>query len=535
MLKRGIIILVLVATVALPFLLRPKQEDAAAADDTVTIISPHNEAIRHEFTLGFRAWYKAKTGRTAFVDWRNVGGTSEITRYLEGEYVASFRNLWVNKLGKPWSAEIQAGFTNGRLPASAPDIVKEAHATFLASQATSGIDLFFGGGPYDFEKQQRAGRLVDSGIARLHPDWFTEANFPKTFSGDAFRGDNWYGAVLSSYGILFNRDGLKRLGIDHEPGQWSDLTDPRFVGQLGLCDPTKSGSINAAFENVVQQQIHRRFDVLGPKASKADVAAAVQAGWIDGLRLLQLIGANARYFTDTSQKPPIDVAAGDCAAGMCIDFYGREQQEALHRRDPASDRLGYVSPPGGSAYSVDPIALLRGAPHREAAVAFIEYTLSFEGQKLWNFKAGTPGGPQEFALRRLPVRRDFYSHPEWTAYRSDPDVDPYAQSDSLVYHDEWTGALFGEIAFIVRVTTEDTHPELASAWRAIIAAPEPAKSKALAVLQDLSAVDYANSKGAITKGLTSKNLVDAVSLARDLDAVFRANYQRAERIARGAE
>jgi hypothetical protein len=87
----------------------------------------------------------------------------------------------------------------------------------------------------------------------------------------------------------------------------------------------------------------------------------------------------------------------------------------------------------------------------------------------------------------------------------------------------------------VRVTTEDTHPELVSAWRAIIAAPEPAKGRALAALQDLSAVDYAASKGAITKGLTSKSLVDAVSLSRDLDAVFRANYRRAERIALGSE
>jgi len=535
MLKRGIIVLVLVATVALPFLLRPARESPAQADDTIVIISPHNEAIRHEFTLGFRAWYKAKTGRTAFVDWRNVGGTSEIARYLEGEFVASFRNLWT-KQGKPWSAEIQAGFTNGRLPATAPDIVKAARSAFLASQATSGIDLFFGGGPYDFERQERAGRLVDSGLAQLHPDWFTPETFPRTFSGDTYRGDLWFGAVLSSYGILFNRDALKRLGIEREPAQWSDLADPRFVGQIGLCDPTKSGSINAAFENVIQQQIHRRVDALAPAADpQADRAAAVRAGWIDGLRLLQLVGANARYFTDTSQKPPIDVAAGDCAAGMCIDFYGREQEEAVHRRDPESHRLGYAQPVGGAAYSVDPIALLRGAPHPEAARAFMEYTLSLEGQKLWNFRPGTPGGPRDFALRRLPVRRDFYGHAEWTPDRSDPTVDPYSQSASLVYHGEWTGALFSEIAFVIRVVTEDTHPELTSAWRAIIRAPEPARGRALAVLQDLSAVDYNQSLGPITKALTSKNLVDAVSLSRDLDAVFRRNYQRAEQIALGRD
>jgi hypothetical protein len=252
------------------------------------------------------------------------------------------------------------------------------------------------------------------------------------------------------------------------------------------------------------------------------------------MRLLQLVGANARYFTDTSQKPPIDVASGDCAAGMCIDFYGTEQEEAVRRRG-GGDRIGYVSPAGGASYSVDPIALLRGAKHRAVAERFIEFVLSLDGQKIWNFRVGTPGGPATFALRRMPVRRDFYAHAEWRQFRSDPDIDPYGDSGGLVYVRQWTGPLYLELAFIIRVMTEDTHPELVSAWRAIIAAPEPARSRALAALQDMSAVDYDKALGPITKGLVSKNLVDAVGLARDLGATFRANYGRAERIARGGQ
>ena len=63
--------------------------------------------------------------------------------------------------------------------------------------------------------------------------------------------------------------------------------------------------------------------------------------------------------------------------------------------------------------------------------------------------------------------------------------------------------------------------------------PEPARGRALAVLQDVSAVDYDQAMGRIKRGLGSKNQVDAVSLARDLAEGFRANYRRAERIARG--
>ena len=541
MLKRAAIVLALVATIALPFLLRPHREAPGEADDTLVIITPHNEAIRHEFSLGFRDWYKAKTGRTVFLDWRMIGGTSEIARYLEGEYVASFRNLWTGAMGRRWSAEIQSSFQNGRLAKEAPAVDREARAAFLASEAGCGIDLFFGGGPFDFERQARAGRLVDSGIARLHPEWFLQGTMPRTFGGEAYwdKDGLWYGAVLSSYGILYNRDALKRLGFERPPEQWGDLTDPRYVGQIGMCDPTKSGSIAAAFENVIQQQMHLSRDALFAADPGGDPAAmtakAVRQGWVRGLQLLQLVGANARYFTDTSQKPPIDVASGDCAAGMCIDFYGREQQEAVRRRNSGEDRLGYVSPDGGAAYSVDPIALLRGAPHPAVALAFIEYTLSLDGQKLWNFKTGAPGGPRDFALRRLPVRRDFYSEGDWARYRSDPDTNPYSQHRVLVHENDWTGQLFQELSVVIRIITEDTHPELVRAWRAIIAAPEPARSRALAVLQDMSAVDYDQSLGPVTKALTSKNLVDAIRLSRDLDDQFRRNYLRAETIARGGE
>src|SRR5580698_4390276 len=106
MLKRGIIVLALVAVISVPFILRPRQASADEANDTLILISPNNELIRHEFSVGFRKWYHDKTGRTVFLDWRNVGGTSDITRYLDGQYDSSFRYLWTSKMGKPWSAEI---------------------------------------------------------------------------------------------------------------------------------------------------------------------------------------------------------------------------------------------------------------------------------------------------------------------------------------------------------------------------------------------------------------------------------------------
>ena len=216
---------------------------------------------------------------------------------------------------------------------------------------------------------------------------------------------------------------------------------------------------------------------------------------------------------------------------MCIDFYGRQQEEAVRRRG-FSGRIGYASPAGGSVSSVDPVALLRGAKNKEVAVAFIEYVLSPEGQKLWNFQAGVAGGPERFALRRLPVRRDFYSKSEWSALRSDPEAQPFEQKDQLIYRNEWTGGVFREMAFVIRIMCQDTHGELTSAWRAINAAPASVRAEALAALTDLSAVDYDRVGKEIRAALGSKNKVDEIKMANELGAMFRRNYARAEAIAR---
>jgi len=54
----------------------------------------------------------------------------------------------------------------------------------------------------------------------------------------------------------------------------------------------------------------------------------------------------------------------------------------------------------------------------------------------------------------------------------------------------------------------------------------------LAVLSDLSAVDYGRVNKEIRQALGSKNKVDEIRMANELGATFRRNYQRAEAIAR---
>jgi iron(III) transport system substrate-binding protein len=535
MAKRIIILVLLVGIIAIPFILRPARTKPGRADDVLVIITPHNEAIRHEFGVAFQKWYRERTGRSVFVDWRVIGGTSEIVRFLRSEYTTSFEVFWKRQPGRAWSTEALTGMFDERAKLDdTPDddtVGEAARRAFLASEVSCGIDIFFGGGSYDFEREARAGRLVDSGILQRKPEWFTDGVIPQRYAGEPYwdPAGRWIGAVVSSYGILYNREALARIGVE-PPVHWIDVTNPGLSGEVALADPTKSSSIGKAFEMVIQQQIQKRLAALADEVpdAKEREARAVREGWLEGLGIIQRAGANARYFTDSSQKPPIDVSQGNAALGMCIDFYGRFQEEAVTRRD-GSTRLKYVTPPGGSVYSVDPIALLRGAPSRDVAVDFIEFVLSMEGQLLWNFKTGTPGGPEKFALRRLPVRKDFYT-PEVTPLRSDPEVFPFDEKEQLVYHPEWTSGLFREMSLVIRLMCMDSHIELREAWDAIRAAGMPAE--ALAALGDLSAVNYDVTRQEIKAVLDSRNKVEELRISKELATTFRENYRKAARIAR---
>jgi hypothetical protein len=174
--------------------------------------------------------------------------------------------------------------------------------------------------------------------------------------------------------------------------------------------------------------------------------------------------------------------------------------------------------------------LLKGAPQAGPARDFIEFVMSREGQRLWNRKPGTDGGPTRYALRRLPVRRDAYGEPGEAGLRSDPREAPYAIADPLVYRPEWTAGLFSELRFIMRVMCLDAHPELVAAWREVAAAGGP--PEATAALADVSAVDYATAGGAIKQALRAKDKTAELRLARELGERFRAQYARAAELAR---
>jgi len=571
---------VIAVIVALPFVFRQSQHtgDWRAGDPVIVVVTPHNEAIRYEFEAAFSRWHRQRFGKPVKIDWRNIGGTTEINRYLNSEFTASTRAWWKAQ-GKRWPDGMTDALTASRPPAD--PALAEIHAAARAiddpAQISTNIDIFFGGGEFDHSAAFRSGVSVACGD-ELPQELFVAADgtplIPERVSGEVWRTPYMFGNVVSTFGIVYNIDRLRDLGIAAPPHRWDDLADPRYFRQVGLADPTKSGSVAKAFELIVHQKMHDAVRAAGfsedqIEAAERDIAAfqastsgakrgevpeplrayqqALENGFEDGLALVQSIGANARYFTDSGSKVPIDVSMGDAAVGMAIDFYGRYQAQNSAGPD-GRERMVYVPAAGGTSVSCDPISLLRGAPNRQTALRFIEFVLSEDGQRLWTYKPGTPGGPEKYALRRLPIRRDFYpstnpaiqaAHLRHAQFAADdighPDVDPYALAEHFVYRRRWTGEHFGFLREIVRAMCLDSGDELRRAWAAIHRGTS-VDPTLLRKLRTLPAVRLTTKEGAKVEAPLNwqtapdfRRNFDPLEYMREWTAAFRHQYQEVAR------
>jgi ABC-type Fe3+ transport system substrate-binding protein len=368
-------------------------------------------------------------------------------------------------------------------------------------------------------------------VRERHPDWFEgpEPILEQEAAGEVWYdpGDRFYGACLSSFGLCFNPDRWQQLGLgdgeDSWPQHWDDLADPRLMGQIGAADPSKSGSITKCFEMLIQEKLAAAVAAHCPPApTPTDLGAALAKGWEDAMLLIKEIGGNARYFTFSAGKVPVDVSDGAVVAGMCIDFYGRSQAE-WSRRTLGRETLRYRTPVGGSSISADPIGLFRGAPHPETALMFIDFVLSPEGQRLWNYRVDTPGGPVRYSLRRLPIRRDLYADAD-RRQMADPEADPFLLASRFTYHPEWTGPLFNLMRLMIRVMIIDCHDELRDAWRAICENGGPETNPEAMELLARLPVTFADAPGVAREMRDSSRQIE---ILRAWAVFFRDSYRRA--------
>ena len=102
-LKNLLVLAAAAVVVALPFVFRRDKPAGQwkEGDPVLVVVSPHIAVIRDEFAIGFSDWHQRRFGQPVRIDWRAIGGTTEIMRYLQGEYVAAYR-AWRRRAGLAW-------------------------------------------------------------------------------------------------------------------------------------------------------------------------------------------------------------------------------------------------------------------------------------------------------------------------------------------------------------------------------------------------------------------------------------------------
>ncbi|MBW1697971.1 MAG: extracellular solute-binding protein [Deltaproteobacteria bacterium] len=180
--------------------------------------------------------------------------------------------------------------------------------------------------------------------------------------------DGYYiGFAASGYGIMWNKRYLKAKKIP-VPKEWEDLKNPVYHGHVGMSAPSRSGTTHLTVETVLQGE-----------------------GWEKGWATWKEIGGNLKMVTERSFGVPEGVNSGDFGVGIVIDFFGFSSKATGFPVDFVYPTVTTLVPAN--------IAIVKDAPHPQAAAAFIEFLLSIEGQELL----------LDPAIRRLPVNPATYA------------------------------------------------------------------------------------------------------------------------------
>ena len=161
----------------------------------------------------------------------------------------------------------------------------------------------------------------------------------------------WIGTVLEPYGLVYHPRVFERLGVP-APKDWDDLLNPKLKGNIAQCAPTRSSSSHATYEVILQRE-----------------------GDAKGWEWLRRLGGNTGIFTARSRDVPSVVSKGEFAAGFAVPSYmAFEDRLAGFDIKFVAPKTAWITP--------EPIAILAGSKHANAARAFIEFMLSERGQRV---------------------------------------------------------------------------------------------------------------------------------------------------------
>ena len=369
------------------------------------------------------------------------------------------------------------------------DIVRYIESQFSVKPAGIGVDVVFGGGtdPYLYLKGKgllAPYRLPPAILGAIAPDIAGLRLYDPDYT--------WYSAGMTGFGIITNRAVLKKLGLP-EPQTWADLARPEYFSWVGSADPRKSGSAHMAYEIILQAY-----------------------GWEKGWQVITAISANARGFTASAGQVPKDVTAGEVACGLCIDFYAWAQV-----RTYGPEVIGFVLPRDLTVVNGDAIAILKGAPDRKLAEAFVAFVEGEAGQKLFMLNRGEPGGPVNHDLARFSVIPRLY---EGLKGRTSVTLDPFAWKSGFRYDDAKAALRRAIVDDLIGALIIDRRAELAAAWReALKTMPADAAMKRLSAVPVAEEQALAIARGGLWGDAGFKN-----QALKEWSAHARARYAAPE-------
>jgi iron(III) transport system substrate-binding protein len=168
----------------------------------------------------------------------------------------------------------------------------------------------------------------------------------------------WFGLSLRARVIAYNKNKVK----PDEVQNYEDLADPKWKGRL--CMRSSSNIYNLSLMGALIDHLGEQQAESWAKAVRANLAQEPKGGDTDQLKA---------------------VAAGQCDVTVSNQYYyARLARSDKPDERRVSEKLGIVFPnqkSWGTHVNVSGGGVLKHAPHRDAAVQFLEYLASDEAQR----------------------------------------------------------------------------------------------------------------------------------------------------------
>ncbi len=234
---------------------------------------------------------------------------------------------------------------------------QEVYDRIRSEKANPQCDVWFGGPDAIFARA-----AADGLLAAYRPSWADAV--PASSRG---AGDLYFGAFRTLPVIVYNS---KLVSEADAPRDWEDLLAPRFAGKVLIRDPIASGVMRTIFGMVL---------------AKAEAASGSTAG---GFAWLARLDAQTKEYVANPALLHEKLMRGEGEVTMW------ELTDTLLERQKGVP-FGYRFAQSGTPVIDDAIALAARAPHRAAALEFLEWAGSVEAQALAAEKAF-----------RIPARTD---------------------------------------------------------------------------------------------------------------------------------